>query len=73
MSEELNINIENNEVGVQTLINVQHSLLRLCGNNGEILRIEPDGDLFVKNKLITNDKEVVDGLREFLKDQGFLK
>ena len=32
----------------------------------EILRLEPNGDIFVKGKLVENDKEVVDGLREFL-------
>lgn len=34
---------------------------------GEILRFDPNGDIFVKGKLIENDKEVVDTLREFLK------
>ena len=31
-------------------------IVKLCGN----------GDIFVKGKLIENDKELVDGLREFL-------
>lgn len=31
-----------------------------------ILKLCPNGDIFVKGKLIENDKEVVDGLREFL-------
>lgn len=35
-------------------------------NRLEILRLEPNGDIFVKGKLVENDKEVVDGLREFL-------
>ncbi len=34
---------------------------------GEILRLEPNGDIFVKGKLIENDKEVLPALREFLK------
>lgn len=33
------------------------NILKLCSN----------GDIFVKGKLIENDKEVVDGLREFLR------
>ena len=35
----------------------------------EIIRLENNGDIFVKGKLVENDKEVVDGLREFLKVQ----
>ena len=31
-----------------------------------IMRFCPNGDIFVKGKLIENDKEVVDGFREFL-------
>lgn len=33
----------------------------------EILKFDPNGDIFVKGKLIENDKEVVEALREFLK------
>lgn len=32
----------------------------------EMIRLEPNGDIFVKGKLVENDKEVVEGLREFL-------
>ena len=40
-------------------------------NNGtkELLRFCENGDIFVNGKLVENDKEVVDGLREFLKGQ----
>ena len=31
-----------------------------------ILELRENGDIFVKGKLIENDKEVVDALREFL-------
>lgn len=37
-------------------------------NPKELMRICANGDIFVKGKLIENDKEVVDGLREFLKE-----
>ena len=33
----------------------------------EILKLASNGDIFVKGKLIENDKEVVDALREFIK------
>jgi len=32
----------------------------------EIMRFNDNGDIFVKGKLIENDKQVVDALREFL-------
>ena len=38
----------------------------------EMLKLCANGDIFVKGKLIENDKEVVSALREFLKTQGFI-
>jgi hypothetical protein len=32
----------------------------------EILKLCENGDIFVKGKLVENDKEVVDAMREFL-------
>lgn len=40
--------------------------------NNEVIRLCDNGDIFVKGKLIENDKEVVDAMREFLKAQGHL-
>ena len=40
--------------------------------NNEIIKLCYNGDIFVKGKLIENDKEVVDAMREFLKTQGYL-
>lgn len=39
----------------------------------DIIRIEANGDIYVKGKLIENDKELVDGFREFLLLAGFNK
>ncbi|MGG2936775.1 hypothetical protein ABEO66_22115 [Bacillus pacificus] len=36
-------------------------------NEQVIVSLESNGDIYVKGKLIENDKEVVDGLRELLK------
>ena len=36
-----------------------------------IIKLCENGDIFVKGKLIENDKEVVDAMREFLTQQGF--
>jgi len=35
--------------------------------NGEILKLCNSGDIYVRGKLIENDKEVVEALRDFLK------
>ena len=37
------------------------------------IKLCENGDIFVKGKLIENDKEVVDAMREFLTQQGFIK
>jgi hypothetical protein len=41
--------------------------------NEAIILLQENGDIFVKGKLIENDKEVVDAMREFLKHSGFIK
>lgn len=38
-----------------------------------ILMFDENGDIYVKGKLVENDKEVVDAFREFLKSTGHLK
>lgn len=39
----------------------------------EILRLCTNGDIYVHGKLVENDKEVVDAMREFLCGTGHLK
>lgn len=36
--------------------------------NEEIVRLEANGDIHIRGKLVTNDIEVVDGMRSFLKE-----
>jgi hypothetical protein len=38
-----------------------------------IITLCENGDIFVKGKLIENDIEVVDAMREFLTQQNFIK
>lgn len=45
-------------------------IIFLGKDNLEILRLKNNGDIYVKNKLIENDSEVVNGLREFLFSHG---
>lgn len=40
------------------------------GSTPPVLRLAENGDIFVKGKLIENDKGVIDGLREFLQGNG---
>ncbi|CAH0186515.1 hypothetical protein [Peribacillus simplex] len=35
-------------------------------DNIEILRLEPDGDIYIHGNLVENDKQITDGLRKFL-------
>lgn len=32
----------------------------------EIMRFDPNGDIFVKGSLVENDREIIEGLRQFL-------
>ena len=41
--------------------------------NEPIILLKDNGDIYVRGKLAENDKEVVDAMREFLKDSGFIK
>ena len=47
---------------IQFFTNRDNEIIKLCAN----------GDIFVKGKLIENDKEIVDAMREFLRTQGYL-
>lgn len=50
--------------------NLTSNILTLNSASKEILRFEQNGDIYLHNKLIENDKQVVDGFREFLKSQN---
>lgn len=40
--------------------------IRFNNQFGEMLRLCPNGDIFVKGKLVENDKDVVDGMRALI-------
>ncbi|MCS3600126.1 hypothetical protein [Bacillus sp. JUb91] len=44
-----------------------HDSIILKVGEKEMVSLKSNGDIFVKGKLVENDKEVVDGLREFLR------
>jgi hypothetical protein len=48
------------------------ALLHFSDRDGrEIMRIEEDGRIYVKGRLVQTDEEVNDGLKEFLTSHGF--
>ena len=62
----IDLKLTNKEFQSNTIIfstNVDNEMIKLCDN----------GDILVKGKLIENDKEVVNAMREFLKTQGILQ
>lgn len=42
-------------------------------NETPIMELRQNGDIFIKGRLIENDKEVVDAMRSFLNESGHLK
>ncbi|EJR67515.1 hypothetical protein IIO_00503 [Bacillus cereus VD115] len=44
-----------------------HDSIILKVGEQKMVSLKSNGDIFVKGKLVENDKEVVDGLRELLK------
>lgn len=46
--------------------------LEFSSNSKPILEIKTNGDILVHGRLAANDMEVVDALREWLRDTGYL-
>jgi hypothetical protein len=63
-------NTMNGAIG--SLSQIPTSIVFRVGNNQEILKLDPNGDIYVKGNLVDNDKEVVEALREYLKGVGML-
>jgi len=66
MVEKIMLNDKTTFTGVLSLPKEQ-SIIFNVSNYDEILKLEANGDILVKGKLIENDKQVVDALREFIK------
>ncbi len=55
-------------------VDLEPSLLQFNGNKGvEILRFMPEGDVYIYGRLATNDMEIVEGIREWLKSSNLIK
>lgn len=44
-----------------------HESINFMVNGQAVVSLKNNGDIYVKGKLVENDKEVVDGMRELLK------
>lgn len=62
----------NNDVVTASLAQPITPTVYFKGDSGkEILRLEPNGDIYVNGTLAENDKQVVDGMRKFLLSHGY--
>lgn len=60
--------MKNNEIKAEIFNkNDKHTLFEVMSDYKSILKIDNDGDIYVKGKLIENDKEVVEAFREYFK------
>ncbi len=72
LRDELELVSSNENQTYSKVISQKSSIMTLQGiDNKEILRFEPNGNIFIHGKLVTNDREITDGFREFLGQQGF--
>lgn len=46
--------------------NLSESIKFFVNGNTEMLRLDPNGDIYIKGRLAENDLEVVNGMRDFL-------
>ena len=58
-----------NSFKVGDLHSDENAFTKFYAGEKEVIALYSNGDIFVNGKLIENDKEVVDGLRELLKIQ----
>lgn len=66
---------ENEEAGMEINddeITEDTDIIFYSNDAEEILRLCDNGDIHVHGHLAENDKDVVDGLREFLKRSGYI-
>jgi len=56
----LRVNNDNSNFNV-----VPNNVIIMCGDK-EMIKLKPNGDIYVKGNLVESDIEVVDGMRELL-------
>lgn len=60
-------NNSNNILSIKASVPQTFILRVQSDGDEEMLRFESNGDIYVKGRLVENDKEVVEGFREFLR------
>ncbi|OUB88760.1 hypothetical protein BK784_27115 [Bacillus thuringiensis serovar medellin] len=61
----MTLTLHNGELNKLARDTSQDSIIFKVGEQ-EIVSLKSNGDIYVKGKLVENDKEVVDGMRELL-------
>ncbi len=63
---EMNLTLHDGELNKLARDTTHDSIILKVGEQ-EIVSLKSNGDIYVKGELVENNKEVVDGLKEFLK------
>lgn len=63
---EMTLTLHNGDLNKLARDTSQDSIILKVGEQ-EMVSLKSNGDIYVKGKLVENDKEVVDGMREFLR------
>ncbi|EJR06587.1 hypothetical protein II5_02410 [Bacillus cereus MSX-A1] len=62
----MNLTLRNGDLN-KLARDTSHDSINFMIDGQEIVSLKSNGGIYVKGKLVENDKEVVDGMREFLK------
>jgi hypothetical protein len=65
--------MDNTLIFANSELNTSSIRFKLYNSNEPIIDFKNNGDIYVKGNLIENDIELVNALREFLKETGYLK
>ena len=69
ISNEINNIFSPRKSNPQIITNKKDRILTLQSKSGEeILRFEDNGDIYIKEEFVTNDFQIIEGFREFLKN-----
>ena len=71
---ELNVtNLPSSGIILTLPINTEPNNIEFRKQGKPILSFNNNGDIFINGRLVENDKEVVDGMRQFLTTSGIIK
>lgn len=63
---EMHLTLHNGDLN-ELVRDTSHDSIILKVGEQEMVSLKSNGDIYVKGKFVENDKEVVDGMREFLR------